>query len=106
MMLREGRLKMLNYEDVKVSYPTSYGFDITGVSLRKLVGGKRIADIICSMGDEYSDSAVTIDAIVLEDGSILTLQGEHDIVYLHDYNHLLPDEEVFENIFHTNPDNE
>jgi hypothetical protein len=42
MMLREGRLKMLNYEDVKVSYPTSYGFDITGVSLRKLVGGKRI----------------------------------------------------------------
>lgn len=54
------------------------------LSLVKLTGSP-ITDILGSLSGEFSDVVFEIDEIHFADGSIVSVQGEHDIAYVEDY---------------------
>lgn len=44
--------------------------------------GKKIADVIGHLSREYDDAVFAISAIVLDDGTFLNVEGEHDFSYI------------------------
>ena len=50
-------------------------------SLTRVVG-KRIVDVVGYVSDEFGDPTFKITGILLEDGTILAVEGEHDFPYI------------------------
>lgn len=54
------------------------------ISLVKLTG-KQIKDVVGYLASEYSEPAFKVCAIVMEDGTEIGVEGEHDFPYLTPY---------------------
>jgi hypothetical protein len=53
------------------------------MSLNKLLD-KRVVDIRCGISKEWGEPVVTCYSILFDDGTSVSLQGEHDIIYIDD----------------------
>jgi hypothetical protein len=67
----------VNFKDIKA---TDEPGDL-GISLTKLTG-KKIKDIVGHLTKEFGDPTFQLSMIVLEDGSVIHCEGEHDMPYL------------------------
>jgi len=87
---------MKTYQDVKMDGDN-------WISLVKLTG-KKIVDIEGYVTKESYDPFFCMTNVILEDGTKIGCEGEHDLPYLDAYN--LPEmrETVLENIYKTDPD--
>lgn len=79
-------MKTLNEVQVKGEY-----FFL--VSLSKLVG-KPIKDIQGYISKEFGEPVFQVSRVILEDGTSIAFNGEHDIAYLEDYNHVISQEQL------------
>ncbi len=77
--------------------------DLDMISLVKLTG-KRVEDILCRVGDPFATGQVTlqIEDIILEDGTSLYVDGEHDYAYLANYGEKIVSREVLEQLYKEN----
>ena len=55
------------------------------LSLKKLMGGKKIKDMHGYISNEFGEPTFLICQIEFEDGSTMGVEGEHDHPYLTDY---------------------
>lgn len=69
----------IKVSDLKTDYTESYE-----LSLVKLLG-KQIKDITFYLSDEFGDTTIKLCDVILEDGSRMGVEGEHDFPYLVDY---------------------
>lgn len=68
------------------------------LSLNKILD-KHVTDLRGYITQEFGEPMFEVIEVVFEDGSVVGLGGEHDIVYLENYN-----EELYQNILDTDPD--
>ena len=94
---------MKTFDDVKVHIDVVGGAGYDLISLNKLINEVGIKDILGTINDDdYCFDAWTI---ILNDGQQLDLQGEHDMVYVHDYyGSKVFDRDELENVYKTDPD--
>ena len=52
-----------------------------GISLNKLLSSK-IKDVEGHVSTEFGDATFSVNRIILEDGTVIFLNGEHDIAYI------------------------
>ena len=67
----------MNFKDIKASDEPGD----TDISLAKLTG-KKVKDVVGHLTKEFGDPTFQLSKIVLEDGSIIHCEGEHDMPYL------------------------
>lgn len=61
-------------------------------SLVKLLDGVGIQDIQIAFSNQWGEPLITAYGITLADGRYLSLQGEHDIVYIEEYGLVSPEQ--------------